>query len=187
MIDMNVQKSLGDFQISAKIGLESDGVIALFGRSGSGKTSLVNMIAGLTTPDSGTISIAGKTLFDSSRGINVPPEQRSLGYVFQEDRLFPHMSVASNLSYGMPKGMRTQRRRSAGRRMGPLRMLHCCSRLCPLLSSNVLCNHGGCCACAWMHVCHRTLRVRGLCATCEYRRDQERNAKRLRVPADSVA
>ena len=64
MIDINVQKSLGDFQISAKIGLESDGVIALFGRSGSGKTSLVNMIAGLTTPDSGTISIAGKTLFD---------------------------------------------------------------------------------------------------------------------------
>ena len=82
MIDINVQKSLGDFQISAKIGLESDGVIALFGRSGSGKTSLVNMIAGLTTPDSGTISIAGKTLFDSSQGINVPPEQRSLGYVF---------------------------------------------------------------------------------------------------------
>ena len=104
MIDINVQKSLGDFQISAKIGLESDGVIALFGRSGSGKTSLVNMIAGLTTPDSGTISIAGKTLFDSSQGINVPPEQRSLGYVFQEDRLFPHMSVASNLTYGMPKG-----------------------------------------------------------------------------------
>ncbi len=104
MIDINVQKSLGDFQISAKIGLESDGVIALFGRSGSGKTSLVNMIAGLTTPDSGTISIAGKTLFDFSQGINVPPEQRSLGYVFQEDRLFPHMSVASNLSYGMPKG-----------------------------------------------------------------------------------
>ena len=67
MIDINVQKSFGDFQISAKIGLESDGVIALFGRSGSGKTSLVNMIAGLTTPDSGTISIAGKTLFDSSR------------------------------------------------------------------------------------------------------------------------
>ena len=103
MIDINVQKCFGDFQISAKIGLESDGVIALFGRSGSGKTSLVNMIAGLTTPDSGTISIAGKTLFDSSRGINVPPEQM---IVFQEDRLFPHMSVASNLSYGVRKALR---------------------------------------------------------------------------------
>ncbi len=102
MIDINVQKRLGDFRINAKIDVERDGVIALFGRSGSGKTSLVNMIAGLTSPDSGTISIAGKTLFDSTNGINVPPEERRLGYVFQEDRLFPHLSVASNLTYGMP-------------------------------------------------------------------------------------
>jgi len=104
MIDIDVQKGLGSFKIDAKIKTDTNGVIALFGRSGSGKTSLVNMIAGLTRPDSGRIVIGNEPLFDNARGIDVAPEHRRLGYVFQEDRLFPHMSVIANLHYGAPRG-----------------------------------------------------------------------------------
>lgn len=102
MIDIDVQKTLGGFCLNAKVSTDSDGVIALFGRSGSGKTTLVNMIAGLIRPDAGRIKIRGETLFDSEEKIDIPPEHRRLGYVFQEDRLFPHMSVSANLRYGAP-------------------------------------------------------------------------------------
>lgn len=77
------------------------GITALFGRSGAGKTTLVNMVAGLVRPDAGHITIAGEVLFDSETGIDVPPEKRQLGYVFQEPRLFPHMTVRKNLKFGM--------------------------------------------------------------------------------------
>ena len=103
MINIDIQKSLGDFQLDAKIESKSDGILALFGRSGSGKTSIVNLIAGLARPDSGHIVIGGETLFDGERAIDVPPNKRRLGYVFQEDRLFPHMSVSANLRYGCPR------------------------------------------------------------------------------------
>lgn len=103
MIDIDVQKHAGTFRLSAKIISETAGVTAFFGRSGSGKTTLVNLIAGLAKPDSGHIVIDGVTLFDSGKGIDIPPERRQLGYVFQEDRLFPHMSVMANLRYGKPR------------------------------------------------------------------------------------
>lgn len=77
------------------------GVTALFGHSGAGKTSVINMVAGLARPDQGYISIGERCLFDSERGINLPPEKRRVGYVFQEGRLFPHLSVRSNLTYGL--------------------------------------------------------------------------------------
>ncbi len=72
----------------------------MFGRSGAGKTSLVNILAGLTRPEAGHIRLDGEILFDAGRGIFVPPERRRFGYVFQEGRLFPHMSVRANLLYG---------------------------------------------------------------------------------------
>ena len=100
MIEIDVEKRVGDFSLVAKFETASSGVTALFGRSGSGKTTLVDMIAGLTYPDSGRISIDNEVMFDSSERINLPPEKRRLGYVFQEDRLFPHLNVASNLRYG---------------------------------------------------------------------------------------
>lgn len=103
MIDIDVRKDLGDFRINAQIETDSNGVIALFGRSGSGKTTLVNMISGLIRPDTGRIVIDGETLFDSEKKINLAPEHRRLGYIFQEDRLFPHMSVAANLRYGIKR------------------------------------------------------------------------------------
>jgi molybdate transport system ATP-binding protein len=99
MLAVDVEKELGQFSIGARFKTAA-GVTALFGPSGAGKTTLVNMIAGLVKPDRGRISIADKVLFDSTARINVPAHQRRIGYVFQEGRLFPHLSVASNLDYG---------------------------------------------------------------------------------------
>lgn len=84
-----------DIQLSAPCG-----VTALFGRSGSGKTTIVNAVSGLLRPHAGRVAIDGKVLVDTARGIYVPPHRRSVGYVFQEGRLFPHMTVRSNLLYG---------------------------------------------------------------------------------------
>ena len=74
---------------------------ALFGRSGAGKTSIINMVAGLVRPDEGHIIVGGRCLFDSNKTVDLPPEKRRVGYIFQEGRLFPHLSVRSNLTYGM--------------------------------------------------------------------------------------
>jgi len=82
------------------------GVTALFGRSGAGKTTIVTMIAGLARPRTGRIVLDGRTLFDSVAGINLPPWRRRVGMVFQEARLFPHLSVRSNLLYGRWAGRR---------------------------------------------------------------------------------
>jgi molybdate transport system ATP-binding protein len=100
MIRVEVEKTLDSFRIDAAFEAASDGVTALFGRSGAGKSSIINMLAGLATPDKGLIEIDGETLFDSARGIDVPPHRRRFGYVFQNSRLFPHFSVRGNLLYG---------------------------------------------------------------------------------------
>ena len=99
MLAVDVEKRLGDFTVVAKFEAP-DGVTALFGPSGSGKTSIVNMVAGLLTPDRGRISVNGTLLFDSAGGFSQPPHHRHIGYVFQDGRLFPHMTVAQNLDYG---------------------------------------------------------------------------------------
>jgi molybdate transport system ATP-binding protein len=99
MLSIDVVKQLGEFSLEASF--ESQGrVTGLFGASGSGKTSLVNMIAGLLRPDRGTISIDGDILDDTGKGIHVPPWRRRIGYVFQDARLFPHLNVTQNLDYG---------------------------------------------------------------------------------------
>jgi molybdate transport system ATP-binding protein len=99
MLALDVEKLLGDFSINARF-TSTGGVTALFGPSGAGKTTLANMIAGLIAPDRGRIALDGHALFDSSAGIDVPVHRRRIGYVFQEGRLFPHLSVAANLDYG---------------------------------------------------------------------------------------
>ncbi|RDV05759.1 molybdenum ABC transporter ATP-binding protein [Undibacter mobilis] len=99
MISVDIDKQLGDFALS--VTFQGDGgVTALFGPSGSGKTSVVGMIAGLIKPDRGRIVVDGETVFDSARGIHVPAHRRRIGTVFQDGRLFPHLSVARNLDYG---------------------------------------------------------------------------------------
>jgi len=100
MLEVDAEQQLGAFRLDIHLRAPSRGVTALFGRSGSGKTSLITMLAGLSRPARGRIAIDDTVLFDSGAGINVPPERRRLGYVFQEDRLFPHLSVRSNLLYG---------------------------------------------------------------------------------------
>lgn len=99
MISVDIDKQLGDFALGVNFQGDS-GVTALFGPSGSGKTSIVGMIAGLTRPDRGRIVIDDEAVFDSDKGIDVPAHRRRIGYVFQDGRLFPHLSVARNLDYG---------------------------------------------------------------------------------------
>jgi molybdate transport system ATP-binding protein len=99
VLAVDVEKRLGTFVLAARFEAAA-GVTALFGPSGSGKTTIVNMIAGLLTPDRGTIRFGDVVLFDNAAGINVPPHRRGIGYVFQEGRLFPHLSVRQNLDYG---------------------------------------------------------------------------------------
>jgi len=99
MLRVDVSKSLGDFHIEASFA-GAGRVTGLFGASGAGKTSLVNMIAGLLRPDRGTISIDSETLDDTGARVHVPAHRRRIGYVFQDARLFPHLDVRQNLDYG---------------------------------------------------------------------------------------
>ena len=99
MLEVHVKRRLGDFDVEARFSSDH-GVTALFGRSGAGKTSIVNMVSGLLKPDQGRIEVDGHVLFDSAAGIDLPPWKRRIGYVFQEGRLFPHLTVRRNLLYG---------------------------------------------------------------------------------------
>jgi molybdate transport system ATP-binding protein len=99
MLRVDVSKQLGEFSLQATFASEGR-VTGLFGASGAGKTSLINMIAGLLRPDRGTIAIDTETLDDIAAGLHVPPHRRRIGYVFQDARLFPHLDVGANLDYG---------------------------------------------------------------------------------------
>ena len=107
-LQLEVQKRLGSFTLNARLALPARGVSALFGVSGSGKTSLLRLIAGLDRPDAGRIQLGERYLVDTARGIFVPPHQRNIGVVFQEARLFPHYRVRGNLTYGMPASARSR-------------------------------------------------------------------------------
>ncbi|MEG3159074.1 ATP-binding cassette domain-containing protein [Sphingomonas sp. LB2R24] len=95
--EIDIEKRLGDAQVALTLDA-GEGATVLFGPSGIGKSSVLNMIAGLLRPDRGRIAVDGETLFGN--GIDVPPERRRAGYVFQDARLFPHMRVRENLLYG---------------------------------------------------------------------------------------
>jgi molybdate transport system ATP-binding protein len=99
MLDVDVRLRRGAFALECAFATDAP-IVALFGRSGSGKTTLVEAMAGLVRPRSGRIVIDGRVLFDGDRGIDLPPEARRIGYVFQEGLLFPHLSVRGNLDYG---------------------------------------------------------------------------------------
>jgi len=99
MLRVDVSKQLGDFSLQASFASEGR-VTGLFGASGAGKTSLINMIAGLLKPDRGVVTLDGETLDDTSARVHVPPHRRRIGYVFQDARLFPHLDVRQNLDYG---------------------------------------------------------------------------------------
>ncbi len=97
--DVDVRKVLGDRVIEARF-VVPGGLTVLRGVSGAGKTSVLNMVAGLLTPNQGHVIVNGETLFDAAAGANLPTHRRRLGYVFQDGRLFPHLRVRANLLYG---------------------------------------------------------------------------------------
>jgi molybdate transport system ATP-binding protein len=99
MLRVDVAKQLGELSLQASFASEGR-VTGLFGASGAGKTSLINMIAGLLRPDRGTIAIDDEVLDDTIRNLHVPAHRRRIGYVFQDLRLFPHLDVRQNLDYG---------------------------------------------------------------------------------------
>jgi len=108
MIDVDIALSRGAFHLVATFAADAR-VVALFGRSGSGKTTIIDAIAGIAKPSRGSIRVGGDVMFDAAAGIDVPPERRRIGYVFQDALLFPHLDVHANLLYG-------QRLRSADER-----------------------------------------------------------------------
>jgi len=99
MLEFDVRCRVGSFSLEAAF-ITGGAVTALFGRSGAGKSTVLNLIAGLARPDAGRIAIDGHTLYDSASGIALPPHARRVGYVFQEGRLLPHFTVRQNLLYG---------------------------------------------------------------------------------------
>lgn len=101
---VSLRHQQGDLTLQADVTLEA-GITALFGPSGAGKTSILRAIAGLLTPDQGRIEINGTLWLETAQGLNRPTAARGVGYVFQEPRLFPHMTVAQNLQYGQKPGM----------------------------------------------------------------------------------
>ena len=101
--EVRAARRLGTRAITADFA-SGPGLTALFGPSGAGKTTVLNMVAGLVRPDSGRILVGGTCLFDADAGIDLPPQARRAGYVFQDGRLFPHMRVEGNLLYGQRRG-----------------------------------------------------------------------------------
>lgn len=108
MIAIDIHKKLhgsqGDFNLHVCEEIQQHQFIGLYGNSGSGKTTLLRIISGLVKPDSGTILVNGKVWFDSANNINLLPQKRQLGYVFQENVLFPNMGVLENLVFALKKG-----------------------------------------------------------------------------------
>lgn len=108
VIEVDVQKKLvsahGRMSLTIKVKLLRGELVVLFGKSGAGKTTLLRMLSGLTSPDRGIIRIGNSVWFDSDAGINKPPQERNIGFVFQDYALFPNMSVYDNVAYGQTKG-----------------------------------------------------------------------------------
>lgn len=108
MLELDFSQQLGDLTLQVTQNLPAQGITAIFGLSGAGKTSLINAIGGLTKPETGRIALNNRPLFDAEKGLCLPPEKRRIGYVFQDARLFPHYRVQGNLQYGMATSMRGQ-------------------------------------------------------------------------------
>lgn len=113
MLSVALSHRFGDFALDLTFDAPA-GVTALFGRSGSGKSSVINAVAGIFRPDQGRITLGETVLTDTARGLMLPPHRRRMGYVFQDGRLFPHLTVRQNLSYGRwftpaPKGVEFDR------------------------------------------------------------------------------
>jgi molybdate transport system ATP-binding protein len=123
-VSLQVRKRLGkNFELDVAASF-AGGITILFGPSGAGKTALLDCIAGLARPDAGRIAIAERILFDSALGINVSPQVRGVGYVFQDLALFPHLSVEGNVEYGISSIEGRERRRRSSTILESFRIAH---------------------------------------------------------------
>ena len=100
MLRVEIRKRRADFLLDAAFHAPTPGVTALFGRSGCGKSTLISLISGLLMPDAGRVVLDDEVLYDSDRHLSVDARHRRIGVVFQDARLFPHLSVRGNLDYG---------------------------------------------------------------------------------------
>ncbi len=132
-LEVDIEGCLGAFSLDVRFAGEQ-GVTALFGHSGAGKSSVINMIAGLARPRRGRIAIDGRVLFDSTAGIDLPARKRRIGYVFQDSRLFPHLKVRANLAYGRRFTPPDQRHADFGHIVELLGIGHLLDRRPPTLS-----------------------------------------------------
>lgn len=105
-VDIAIRHRFGEFDLDIAFAGAVSGVTALFGPSGAGKSATVGAIAGLVRPDAGRIAIDGETVFDAASNLFVPARKRRIGYVFQDGRLFPHLSVGGNLRFGLRRSRR---------------------------------------------------------------------------------
>lgn len=96
-----MSRQLRDFELSIDLSVKPGENLILTGDNGAGKSTLLNMVAGLMTPQRGHIMLNTTTFFDSARKINIPPEERRIGYIFQNAAIFPHLTVAENIAYGL--------------------------------------------------------------------------------------
>lgn len=101
MFDATIQKKLRDFSLDLTIRAGPGEVVVLMGENGAGKSSALNIISGLVHPDAGSIRVDDTVLFDSGKGVDVPVENRRIGYVFQNSAVFPHLSVRDNIAFGL--------------------------------------------------------------------------------------
>ncbi len=107
MLHINITKRLDRFSLEIALDIDVPGITAVFGPSGAGKSTFAKILAGLCAPDGGQIFFNERVFFDGAAGVNLPPERRGVGFLFQEHRLFPHMNVFKNLSFGCFAGGRT--------------------------------------------------------------------------------
>jgi ABC-type sulfate/molybdate transport systems ATPase subunit len=101
MLEIDIRKRLRDFSLEVKLNVARSEILMLVGDNGCGKTTLLNIVAGLQDPDAGRIALDGRPIYDSALKTNIPAEARNIGYVFQSYALFPHMSVFDNVAFGL--------------------------------------------------------------------------------------
>ncbi|MDD1698448.1 MAG: ATP-binding cassette domain-containing protein [Methanoregula sp.] len=101
MLEADLYKKLRDFPLDLKIQVYPGEILVLMGKNGAGKSTVLNSISGLITPDTGSVTLNGTPLFDSGHAINLPVEDRNIGYVLQNPAVFPHLTVRENIAYGL--------------------------------------------------------------------------------------
>jgi len=121
VLSFSLRKRLGRFQLDVSFQSQAKRIV-LFGPSGSGKSVTLQCLAGLLAPDSGQVTVDGQTVFDSDRRLDVPPEQRRVGYVPQSSVLFPHLDVAANVGYGLRRSPAAERQEKVGKLLRLVRL-----------------------------------------------------------------